>query len=47
MTPLLARVDGRARIAILLLIAVAVLVPVLALATPLRSPPMCGEHTYR
>jgi urea transport system permease protein len=37
MSPLLARVDGRARIAILLLIAVAILVPVLALATPSRS----------
>ncbi|MEA2840738.1 MAG: urea transport system permease protein [Methylobacteriaceae bacterium] len=37
MSPLLARVDGRARIAILLLIAVAILVPVLALATPARS----------
>jgi urea transport system permease protein len=37
MSPLLARVDGRARIAILLLIAVAILVPVLALATPPRS----------
>jgi urea transport system permease protein len=37
MSPLLARVDGRARIAILLLIAVAILVPVLALAMPLRS----------
>jgi urea transport system permease protein len=37
MSPLLARVDGRARIAILVLIAVAILVPVLALATPPRS----------
>jgi urea transport system permease protein len=37
MSPLLARVDGRARIAILLLMAVAILVPVLALATPARS----------
>jgi urea transport system permease protein len=37
MSQLLARVDGRARIAILLLIAVAILVPVLALATPARS----------
>jgi urea transport system permease protein len=37
MIPLLARVDGRARIAILLLIAVAILVPVLALAIPARS----------
>jgi urea transport system permease protein len=37
MSPLLVRVDGRARIAILLLIAVAILVPVLALATPARS----------
>jgi urea transport system permease protein len=37
MSPLLARVDGRARIAILLLIAVAIVVPVLALATPARS----------
>jgi urea transport system permease protein len=38
MSPLLVRVDGRARIAILLLIAVAILVPVLALAIPARSP---------
>jgi urea transport system permease protein len=37
MSQLLARVDGRARIAILLLVAVAILVPVLALATPARS----------
>jgi urea transport system permease protein len=37
MSQLLVRVDGRARIAILLLIAVAILVPVLALATPARS----------
>jgi urea transport system permease protein len=37
MSPLLARVDGRARIAIIVLIAVAILVPVLALATPQRS----------
>jgi urea transport system permease protein len=37
MSPLLARVDGRARIAIIVLIAVAILVPVLALATPPRS----------
>jgi urea transport system permease protein len=37
MSPLLARLDGRARIAILVLIAVAILVPVLALATPPRS----------
>jgi urea transport system permease protein len=37
MRPLLARVDGRARIAIIVLIAVAILVPVLALATPPRS----------
>ncbi|HEX3180779.1 MAG TPA: urea ABC transporter permease subunit UrtC [Beijerinckiaceae bacterium] len=37
MSPLLARLDGRARIAILLLIAVAIVVPVLALATPVRS----------
>jgi urea transport system permease protein len=37
MSPLLARLDGRARIAILALIAVAIIVPVLALATPVRS----------
>jgi urea transport system permease protein len=37
MSPLLARLEGRARIAILLLIAVAIVVPVLALATPVRS----------
>jgi urea transport system permease protein len=37
MSPLLARVDGRARIAIIVLIAAAILVPMLALATPPRS----------
>jgi urea transport system permease protein len=37
MNPLLARIDARARIAILLLIAAAIVVPVLALATPARS----------
>jgi urea transport system permease protein len=37
MSPLLARIDGRARMAILLLIGAAILVPVLALATPARS----------
>jgi urea transport system permease protein len=37
MNPLLARIDGRARIAILLLVAAAILVPVLALATPAHS----------
>jgi urea transport system permease protein len=38
MPQLLTRIDRRARIAILLLIAIAILVPVLALATPPRSP---------
>src|SRR4051794_13320700 len=38
MSQLFTRVDGRARIAIAVLLAIAVLVPVLALATPPRSP---------